>query len=310
MLSAGIVLASAVLLGGLSPVVSASPYGPGDPVSWTNGLVLCQFAEDWPSVAVSALSLNGTGVTVAVLNVSEVRANQSLAAYASMGGLPWRASNLSTEDAYDLAYSIEAPVVSSSGSPRTVGSAELSVRFVLPAYSGSPSGSTDIVNVVFSVVNWTWLAPGDHLVVAFSATPSFPGKEQLNTTSAPGWLISSRSTTTGSELERVGANATASATTGAGALTTVVANSTVQIISPESARLAVAFGTSAGEFTSLGFTAKVGIVVPSAVAGIPLTELAASGAAAVLVSLLVAAAARRLRKKPSKLVYVTEEEER
>lgn len=309
-LGATVLLAGVALLGGLGPLASATPYGPGDPVSWTNGLVLCQFAASRPSVGVSALSLNNSGVTVSMLNVSEVGADQTVKAYASMETAVWQATNLSTDEAYDLAYSADVPVVSAAGTSPTVGSAKLSVSFVLPAYAGSPSGPADTVNVVFSVVNWSWLAPGDHLVVSFGATPSFPTEEHLSAATAAGWLLASSSTASGTELERIGAAATATAVSASGASVTVPANSSAVVSSPTSAQLAVAFGASAGEFTSLSFTAKVGIVLPSTVAGIPLTELAASGAAAVLVSLLVAATTRRLRKKPSKLIYVTEEENR
>lgn len=291
----------------LSPTVSALSYDPGDPVSWTNGLVLCQFASGSPSVGVSALSLQGTGLTVSVWNVSEVRPDQSIAAVTNLTGLTWKVTNLSTDDAFDLGYSVHAPLSRGPASSAVVGSADLTVEFVLPAYQGSSAGSTDAVKIVISVANWTWQASGDHLALAFGASPSFPTTEHLNTTSAPGWLLASTSNASGSVLERVGASTFANATTAAGPNATVDANASLAISSPALASVTVAFGASAGAFTSLSFTARVGIVLPATIAGVPTGDLVAAGIAAVLVSLLVAVTARRIRQKPSKLIFVPQE---
>lgn len=302
------IVATFTILLPLVPEASAGSYGTGDPVSWTNGMVLCQFAAHSPSANVSALGRSGTGVTFSVLNVSEVRPNESVAAAADFGGASWTASNLTTEEAYDLSYWVHVPLVAPSDAARPLGSTNLSVDFVLPAYQGSPVGPTDAVNVVLSVVNWTWQAPNDHLVVTFEATPSFPTTEHLNATFAPGWLLASTSNASGIELERVGANVTATVTTTAGSTGTIPANASLALLSPARAQVTVAFGTASGAIRSFTYVTRVGVILPTSVGGIPLDELAAVGTAGVLVSVLVAATARRLRRKPSKLIYVTEEE--
>ena len=302
----GTTLGLMVLL--ISPGVAAWSTGMGDPVSWTNGVVLCQFAPVTPSVAVSALSVSESGVTVSLLSLVEANPSDSATAVANLDGLSWTAANWSTEDAFDLAYSLHATLSNSTNASIPVGSTDLLLQFILPAYQGSPQGPTDTVDVVFSVGNWTWQHPGDHLELAFSAAPTFPSSEHLNATSAAGWLLASTSNRSGSVLEQIGANTTGQAATGAGPATPVSATASLVIASPSSAQVHVAFGSSAGSFTSLTYSARVSVVLPASVAGIPLSEIAAVGAAGIVVSLGVAVVARRVRRRPSKLIYVTEEE--
>jgi hypothetical protein len=278
------------------------------PISWTNGVVLCQFAPVSPSVAVSAWSVSGSGVTVSLLSLTESGPSPATAAVADLSGLSWTVANWSNEDAFDLAYSLHATLSTPANPSSNVGSADLLLQFVLPAYEGSPQGPTDTVNVVFSVANWTWQHSGDHLALAFSAAPTFPSSEHFSPSSASGWLLASTSNQSGEVLEQIGASSTATAVSGSGPSTTVPATASLALASPSSAEVNVTFGSSAGSFSSLTYTAKVGVVLPATVAGIPLSELAAAGAAGVAVSLGVALVAHRVRRRPSKLVYVTEEE--
>lgn len=299
---AGTLAAIAVLI---TPI-SASAYGTS--VSWTNGTVLCQFAPDSPSVGVSALNQIGNGLVLSLANVTEVGPAESVAAVADLTGVTWAVTNRSSGDAYDLAYSGRASLVDPSGST-SLGSAELSVDFVLPAYDGSPNGTVDAVEVVLVVANWTWQAPGDYLTLAFAATPSFPAAEHLSATSDPGWLLADSDNASGSENARVGADSPAYASSGTGAVTPVNANFSVTILSAEHAIVRVALAASAGAFSSLSFTARVGVVLPTQVAGVPLAGLAAAGGGALLAVFLAAAVTYRVRRRPSELIYMTEEEQ-
>jgi hypothetical protein len=299
------VVASLVVL---SPTVSAYAYRTGNPIAWSNGVVLCQFAEESPSVAVSHSGVGGTGVTVSLASLVEATPIQSIVGMANLSGLSWSVTNLSSDDAYDLEYSVHAAVVTPSSSPVTIGSVQLTVQFVLPAYQGSPEGPTDRVSVLISVVDWSWQSPADHLVLAFGISPSYPASEHLNATDARGWILSSTSNESGQVLEQVGANASAQVTTATGPTATVAANASVEIPSPSWAELSVDFGDSAGAYTSLSYDAEVGIVIPTEVAGLPLSEIVAAIAAGAFVSAVVAVATRRVRRQPSKLIYVTEEE--
>lgn len=291
----------------LSPAAVASSYGPSDPVAWSNGTVLCQFAPTSPSVAVSQAGVGSTGVTLSLASLVELTPGRTTVGAAELTGLSWSASNLSTDDAYDLAYSAHTTLFSPSGGTAPIGSVELLVQFVLPAYEGADIGPTDQVAVVISIVDWTWQNESDHLELTFGVAPSFPASEHLNATGAPGWILAGTSNSTGQVLEQVGANSSAQVLSPSGPSATIAANASLVLPSPSWAEVAVAFGSSAGTYSSLTYTAHVGVVLPAKVAGIPISELAAVAAAGVLVSLAVAAVTRRLRRRPSKLIYATEE---
>lgn len=307
-LTAAIVVTLLGMLVVLGPSVAAWPGSPTDPVSWSNGTVLCQFASSAPSVAVSRAALTGTGVTVSVISVVEVAANGATVASADLSGLPWSVGNWSTDDFFDLAYVIEAPVVGASDPSGSVGTANVTVQFVLPAYAESGTGPMNVVTAAFSVSQWPWQGTNDHLVLALAASPTFPSAEHLNVTSASGWLVSSTSNSSGAVLEQVGGSPQAVATASNGTVRNVTANASLVLPSPSWAQITVDFGSAAGAFSSLEYSAHVGVVLPSTVAGIPLYEFAEAGTAAALVTVLVALVARRVRRRPSKLIYAVSEE--
>ena len=296
----------------LVPLVgSAAPYPPraGGSLAWTNGMVLCQFAASAPSVVVSARNLTGTGMTVSNLTVSEVDPAGATMATAASGGLAWNVSNLSWSDAYALGYSVAAPISGGSGGPAAtpLGSVDLGVEFLLPETAGLPLGPLDTVQVVFSVDNWSWQAVGDHLVLAFATAASFPSTEHLVATSSPGWLVASAANSSGAELDRLGANSSAEAASASHVNSTIAAAPSLVSLTARTAEVSVNLSSAAGSFASLVFSARVGVVLPATVAGIPVADLAAAGIAAGLVSVAVALTTRRLRGRPSRLVYADEE---
>ncbi len=299
---AGGALAGLAVLLVASSAMGASWYAP---VGWTNGTVLCEFGSSEPAVGVSALSVAQSGLTAWMAGLAEVRPNGSVAASAELSGRTWTVANLSTDDAYDLAFSILAPI--SAGAGGVIGSVNLSVQFVLPAYNGSPDGAVDEVTVLVAESGWAWQSAGDHLEMTVGASPSVPATEHLAASAAAGWTLSSFANSSGVERERLGFDSTARVNSTGGASTVIPANASLDLTSPESATVAVDFGTGAGAYSSLEFTAHVGVVLPATVAGIPLPELVAAIGAGALVSLLVAVSARRLRRRPSRLIYAEDE---
>ena len=313
---ATILVATLALVLPLVPSASAASYGGPGPASWTNGLVLCEFSSSTPSVGVSAYDVAGPGLNASALSMTEVAPGGTTVASADLAGAVWDVTNASDDDAYELAYSAHVSLDSgaSAAGPRwaagTIGTADVSVDFVLPAYSGSPDGPTDTVSVVLGVSNWTWQNSADHLVLSLGAAVSDPSVARLNATNAPGWLLASTSAQTGQVAEQLGVNTTATAVAPTGGSVPILATSSVQGATASNATVTVVFGTAAGAFSSLSFTAWVGVVLPATVAGIPIADLAATAVAGALVSALVAVSVRRVRQKPSRLIYVTEEEER
>ena len=299
------VVAVALLLPATGAASAYAPHG-GSGLSWTNGVVLCQFNATAPGVAVSAFGQGAPGMTVSDVGVSEVAPNASVVATAVLGGTAWNVTNLSTESAYAVAYSVHAPMASAAPAAPSVGSADLRVAFVLADDSGSAVGPTDTVEVVFSVANWTWQGPGDHLVLSFATEANVPAAEHLAAATVPGWIVTSASNASGSEVARMGANATAAVANASGPARAVEATSSLAMLTPATARVTVAFG-SAGEYSSLAFAARVGVVLPATVAGVPIGELLAALAAGGLVSVGVAVVTRSVRRRPSKLIYAEEE---
>jgi hypothetical protein len=277
------------------------------PVGWTNGTVLCRFASSTPDVGVSALSVPESGLTAGLAGLSEAQSNGAVIATASLAGSSWTATNLSTEDAYDQEFSTSAPIEAVPSAAGPIGSVNLSVQFVLPAYNGSPDGAVTQVTVILSESGWSWQGSGDNLVLTVAASPSPGATEHLAASTATGWLLSSLANATGATREQLGTNSTGQVTYPDGSETIIPANTSVALASPESATVSVVFSAAAGDFSSLAFTATVGIVLPATIAGIPLPEILAAAGAATVVSLLVAVGARRLRRRPSRLIYTEDE---
>jgi len=301
-IAVGVFLLAATLV----PVATAAPAWSADPVSWSNGLVLCQFGARSPDANISAVSVGESGLSAFFGGMSEVGSNGTTVAVTDVAGVVWAVQNDTTEDAYDENYSAVVPIVSAF-SPAVVGTAHLELDFVLPAYAGSPEGETSTVTVALSVADWTWQGAGDHLDATFVAMPTFPTQEHLGATSETGWLLTSASNSSGQAREWMGASATATTRNGSGPATTVGVRSGMTLTSPSLATITVTF-PAAGSFQSLHFAAFVGVVLPSTVAGIPTIDLVAVGAAAVAGSLGIAAVTRRVRSRPSRIIYVDDEE--
>ncbi len=301
----GAMLVAALLL---ATVPAASAWSPPstDPVAWSNGLVLCQFAPASPSVAASAVAVPESGLTASLAGLAEANAGGVVVATASLATASWNVTNVSSDDAYDLEFTTTATVASSAAPGTAAGSVALSIQFVLPAYAGSPTGPTDAVALEFSEAGWPWQGAGDHLVLTLAAAPTYASTESLRATTSDGWILASDANATGAERERMGVNASATATVPGGPRS-IAANATVALLSSAEARVTIAFSAAAGAFTGLALTAHVGIVLPSTVAGIPISEVLAAIAAAALISVALAAFARRVRRRPSQLVYAEEE---
>ena len=305
----GLVLALAGLgLAASLPLAAAAPYPPraDSGVSWTNGQVLCDFGAMSPSVVVSPLASHGAGMTLGGMTVDEMAPSGSVVASAGLASAVWNVSNRSTDDAYNLAYSARVPVVAAGAAGPAVGSVDLGVNFILPAYEGSRSGPTNVVTVAFSMANWSWQAAGDHLVLGFAASASSPTDEHLTPTTATGWLLASNSNSSGSALERLGLNGTGSMSNATDSGVPVSAAGSVSFASPELAAVAVAFSEEAGAFRTMSYDVQIEVSLPTTVAGIPLADLLAVGMAGVLVSVGIAAATRRIRRAPSSLIYAEE----
>ena len=297
--------AGLLLLGAVWGPSAAATWTP-DPLSWTNGTVLCDFSASGPMVDVSAFGLNGTGLSVGVSGISEIAPNGSVVASAAIAGAVWQVANESTDDYYELAYTASVNVVAGLAGSPALGLADLGIDFVLPAYEDSGEGPINVVNAELTIANWSWQSTHDSLRATFSVGPTYPGSEHL---AAPesGWLFASVSNSTGRPLEWMAPGTNATAWSSSGRSSSVNATSALAVHSSSSGTVVVNFGTSAGPFQTLAYTSAIGIVVPATVAGIPTVDFAIVGGAAIVVSLAIAGVARRARRGPSRLIYADEE---
>ena len=296
-----------LLLLPLASTASAATAWDPTPRSWTNGTVLCEFAPTAPTVSVSALSRAGTGLTVSALSLAEVGPTGMAVARSNLGTAAWTGANDSSTEAYDLAYSVTANVTSVGASTHTLGTVELRVDYVLPAYDDSGEGSVSSVAVDFQLAGWPWQSEGDHLVLTFGAVPSFLGEETIVLGASGGSLLTSVSDSSGAAFERMNGAPEANVTSSFGALTPVPATASV-VGNGTAATIGVAIGSSAGAFSSLNYSASVEVLFPATIAGIPTVDLVAVGGVAALISGLVAVGVRRARGRPSDLTFVETEE--
>ena len=290
----------------LAPVADATPGWEPGWVSWTNGLVLCQFPRSLPFVTVSSEASNTTGLTIGLEELREVTSGGSLIAYGNFTGADWRSVNDSDRQAYDLDYLVNVSL-SVPGSSETGGSAEVGVDYDLPAFSGSSAGDPNIVSVQLSVRNWTWDRPGDALEAGFVAWPVSPTAEHLGASERPEQVLTDSSNATGAETEWVTAPTFAVISMGE-VPQNVSASPTLVLSSPASAHLAVLFGSYAGEYRSLDYGFEVGVTLPTAGQGVSWTDVAIVAGVASAISLGVASATYRLRSGRPRWAYVDEEE--
>lgn len=305
LLSCVVGLGSLLLLGVATPVAAGTvAWGPGQ-VSWTNELVLCQFAPTTPTVNASALGSSSSGLTVGLAGMSEVTPALTPTAVADLAGVSWAVRNLSNPESYDLDYSAQVPLMAPSPSGAHLGSVDVRVDFVLPAYDASVPAEPNVVAVDLSVANWTWQSPSDSLEAAFSVGATVPSAEHLDA-STPGQLIDARSNRSGGVLDWMSVAPSSVAQPTAGLPVNVSEAAVVTAETPSSALVVVTFAP-AGEFRELTSTAQVGVVLPSSVAGIPVAYIVATGGLAAAGAVGVAVVARHMRARPSKLIYVDEE---
>ena len=288
----------------LAPAEASSAWAP-DPVQWTNGVVLCKFPTAAPTVSVSANDLNGTGLTMGLANLVELRPGGLVAASADLAAASWNVTNASNDDEYDLAFTAIVPIlVPSSG--QTSGSTDLAINYVLPAYEETTTTELNVVALELNVTNWTWQSPSDSLAASFAASPAFPATEHL----APGrpatWLLTSVETSSNDTLEWMQPGAEATASSGSGATSNISAVPTLDLGSASAGTVSVAFAP-AGAYRSLSYDSQIGIVLPATVAGIPIVDFALVAGIAIAASLAVAGVVVRVRARPSRIIYADEE---
>lgn len=277
-----------------------------NPTSWTNGVVLCNFEPNTPSVAVSAPQLANSGLSVGVGDIEEVTPNGTVVAVATLGSFGWTSQNISNDDQFALAYSGSGPVRPSGTPTATVGQVSVDVAYLLPAYDGATAGNVSSVAMQIQISQWPWQVVGDALLLSIPLAPAFPGTEHLVASSATSSAVGSVSNESGRTLEYLAIGSEAIATDSNGNSVSVGVSPQVAL-KPDSGTVALLFGTGAGSFQAVNYTAHIGIVLPATIAGLPIYDFVLVGAIAIVIALVIGVTTRRIRRGPSDLIYVGEE---
>lgn len=280
---------------------------PSSGASWSNGQVLCVFQPTGPDAAVSAAGVANSGLTVRIVSVEEVATSGLVIALTPSSGMNWTVTNRSTATWYDESYTAQLRVAPAVSAASTIGTVALRVDFLLPiSYVEGVTENLTAVTMQLSATGWPWQASEDHLVVNLALAPSYPASEQLASPSAGGTVVASVSTQSGHTLEyfALGTQAIVAGSTGPATATSVAP---AWAVNGSSAALGLAIGSTVTEFTTLNYTAHVGVILPATIAGLPLSDYLIVGGSAAVLAALVGVGLRRVRRRPSDLIYVKEE---
>jgi hypothetical protein len=244
--SAGLAVVLTIALAGLLAVSapSARATWSSAPVAWTNGVVLCSFSSAVPEVAVSASGLNQSGISASVGLIEEVSEAGSPVARALTTGAAWTVTNQSGESTFDLEYSAHLPV-RSVPTGAVVGSVDVRVDFVLPAYTEAPSDNLSSVELEVEISNWTWQASGDALELLLPIAPAFSSTEHLALAAGASLRLLSVANASGTPREQLVIPQSATASSGSASFIAVNVTPSLSV-QPANASVTLRFGTNAG----------------------------------------------------------------
>ncbi len=277
-------------------------------LAWSNGVAQCIFVPGTPTVAVSAMSLAGSGLSATLASLDEVTASGNVTAVAALSSANWSSTNLSNPDRFDMAYATDVPIVSPVDSAQVLGSVGLRVDYLLPAYADSPGTNLRNVTQEVTIANWTWQGTGDRLVFSVSLWPTFTALERLTAPSPTSYSVMSVEVSTGEPRESFDLGRSANISLpGKGSFLAPVTPEAQVALQGAYASVGLWVGAVAGEFRSLSYVSVIALPVPKALAGLPPYEYAAAGGAGFVAVAVLALTARRLRRKPSDLTFVEEQ---
>lgn len=294
-----------------SPLAAGSAAGTdwsSSDLAWTNGVTLCVFAGGSPTVSVSALSVAGSGLSVSFESITEVGPSGAAVGTASLTSASWTVQNASTPDEFDMSYRVQGQVVAPNDSSRVLGSVDVAVDYLLPAYSESPGTNLESVTEKIVVSNWTWQGAGDRLVLNAQLWPTYSALERISNASGASGPLTSVALGSSTVRESLSGNRTANVSLSSGGSVVVPVTPEVTVLSGgTAASVALSVGSGGGAFRSVAYSLLVGVYPPGVIAGVPLYELVVAGGTGSAIVAILGFGARRLRRRPSDLVFAEEE---
>jgi hypothetical protein len=298
-----LLLITASLLGAPASASSTSPlYEHLDwSGAWSNGLVLCEFQLGQPTVSVSALSLDDTGLNATLAGVQEWGPSGLVAGwYGSAAN--WSEANVSNSSALTLEYSAQLP----EGVPGAteLGDVTANVVYSLPASPSSGAGAGNLVSMTVRLSNLTVPAPADSLRLMLALSPAYVQNEHLEG-QPDGGRVTSVWDLNSTPLEVFDAGSSARLTNSSGS--SEVGAVPGSMVSEESASVNVSVGSAPGEYRSISYVSQVGIVLPTTVLGVPTYIYVGVVGIAGLICVVVAVGSRSVRRRRSPLMSPDED---
>jgi hypothetical protein len=270
--------------------------------AWSNGLVLCEFQLRQPTVSVSALSLDDTGLNATLAGVQEWGPSGLVAGWYGFA-VNWSEANVSNSSALTLEYSAQLPE-GVPGAPQ-LGDLTAGVAYSLPVSPSSGSSSGDLVSMTIRLSNLTVPASADSVRLMLALSPAYVQNEHLEGQPGGGrvtsvWDLNS----TPLEVFDAGTSARLTSSSGSSNVGAIPGS----MVTEESALVNVSVGSAAGEYRSVSYVSQVGIVLPSTVLGVPTYIYVGVMAFAGLICVVVAIGSRTVRRRRSPLMSPDEEE--
>jgi hypothetical protein len=301
----GTLLVLLAVVGLLAASPARAAYGGADspgPYEWANASVLCVFNGTLPSVTVSAVGLNDTGMGAGLDLINEISPIGGVVATAVMSSADWDPTNNSSAGWYVMNYSQPVNVTSVTAPIHVLGSAGITILFSLNRTSTNVAVA-DQVTLQLSILDWPWQNSSDTLALVVPIWSAFSTTEHMVVVSPSAPRVESVQSSNGQPLEYFAAGVSATTATGASVSVSPQTSLTNGI-----ATTTLTLGPGAGGARALAYEATLGITPSTRVLGLPLYDYAAVAGGAGLVALAVGVGTRRIRRRPSDLTYVEESE--
>ena len=128
-----------------------------------------------PSVAVSALALDESGLEASPIQLDEVDTTGHVVAMAITGGALWEEENVSSASALILSYTAQLSVTTAPNSANVLGSVAVRVWFALPVGAPVVAANPDAVTMTLQVSSWPWVGTDGRLNAIVNLHPRTPG---------------------------------------------------------------------------------------------------------------------------------------
>ena len=290
---------------GGAPAASGVPPGPGG-MSWSNGVVVCNFTIDHPAVTVSGAVRNDSGLYAGFESLEELAPNGTVRAWANLTGPQWAIVYSSSREQVALNYTAAVPAMAGGVGASSIGSVHVSASISTAYSDGATPASSSRVALNLTASSWPWVSASDSLVLVVPLWPGNTATERMIVDPESPTSVDNNAVATDAPQEYFTGGTAVTVTSAAGVNTTLAVAPRLAL-TPGYGTLTVPLASNGAAFASVTWSSELGLVVNAKPLGLPLYDYIAVTAGAAVVSLGAAGVLRRVRRRPSDLDEVTEE---